>query len=385
MKSIKTKFLWRALFSIVLGCLFIQCVSKEYSSPQGSLTVMTYNVENLFDTLDDAQKSDETYLPKKMKGSYAHRALCAGQSNEYYRSECLNMDWSNSVLERKMRRLANVILQVKGGIGPDVLILQEVENYDVLEQLRLNHLGKANYLPSILVEGPDQRGIDVAILTRLPLVEKPLLHLFARPQKPDEPEPSQPLLASLDGSKIPEVTAKILSQDKHPTRGILQAVLQLPDGSHLTVFGLHLPSQAAPSAQRWAGLRALNELRKKVPSDHFVIAAGDFNITAAEEGRERFWSEKMSKDWLISHQLGCHSCSGTHNYRGEWSFLDVILMSPNLRGAQAWRVSPESIHIPNKSIYQVDHFGSPARFNMGRGQKGVADHWPLALDLVRGT
>ena len=39
-------------------------------------TVMTFNVENLFDNLDDPQKEDETYLPSSMKASKLHIDQC---------------------------------------------------------------------------------------------------------------------------------------------------------------------------------------------------------------------------------------------------------------------------------------------------------------------
>ena len=37
-----------------------------------TFTVMTFNVENMFDNLDDPNKEDETYLPVSMKTSKTH-------------------------------------------------------------------------------------------------------------------------------------------------------------------------------------------------------------------------------------------------------------------------------------------------------------------------
>ena len=57
------------------------------------------------------------------------------------------------------------------GRGADIIALQEVENVAILERLRTEYLADSGYLPAILIEGQDIRGIDVAFLSRLPLAE----------------------------------------------------------------------------------------------------------------------------------------------------------------------------------------------------------------------
>ena len=57
-----------------------------------------------------------------------------------------------------MKNLSEVILYK----SPDILILQEVENIDVLEQLQKKYLLSSGYNHARLVEGKDKRGIDVA-------------------------------------------------------------------------------------------------------------------------------------------------------------------------------------------------------------------------------
>lgn len=345
----------------ILPIVLISCVSKDYKSQPNSLTVMTYNVENLFDTLDDEGKDDETYLPKNQKTSRAHKLKCAGLSKEHYRKECLSKDWNSRLVERKMNRLAHVIKQVRSGQGPDVLIVQEVENLNVLTRFKMNHLNELGYKEIVHIEGPDQRGIDVAMISKLSLLKKPKLHEIDL--KP----------AAKEAGKNP---IKV-----RPTRGILEAQFQLPDGESLTVFGVHFPSQGSPTPYRKVALETLNKARKALAKDELVIAAGDFNITTKEDGEHQlFGNEDMKNLWLVSHYIGCHKCEGTHNYRGDWSFLDVMLFSHNFKYS-SWSLDPQSIRIPNKSIYQKNDFGNPARFSDGRSQLGVSDHWPLAVDI----
>ena len=41
-----------------------------------AITVMSYNVENLFDSLDDPGKDDKAYLPYSLKQSEDHIEAC---------------------------------------------------------------------------------------------------------------------------------------------------------------------------------------------------------------------------------------------------------------------------------------------------------------------
>jgi endonuclease/exonuclease/phosphatase family metal-dependent hydrolase len=55
-------------------------------------------------------------------------------------------------------------------LNADVIALQEVENLDVLKRFRTGHLKKLKYTHAMLVDANDPRQIDVAVLSRFPLV-----------------------------------------------------------------------------------------------------------------------------------------------------------------------------------------------------------------------
>lgn len=95
------------------------------------LSVATFNLRNFFDPIDDPDKSD---------------SVVSGP--EY------------------LRRLKKIATAIHAALGEPVLIaLQEVENRDVLADLvSRTELNSAYGL--ILEEGPDERGIDVALLYR---------------------------------------------------------------------------------------------------------------------------------------------------------------------------------------------------------------------------
>jgi hypothetical protein len=84
-----------------------------------SLTIMTFNVENLFDNVDDPGKEDRTYLALADKQSAEHKAACSEIQVDRWREQCLDWDWSDDIIEQKLAVVAGVILQVGGGRGHD--------------------------------------------------------------------------------------------------------------------------------------------------------------------------------------------------------------------------------------------------------------------------
>jgi endonuclease/exonuclease/phosphatase family metal-dependent hydrolase len=327
-----------------------------------SLLIMTFNVENLFDNVDDPGKDDETFLSLADKQNDAHRARCATIEVRSWRDQCLDWDWSDAAVDRKLHVLADAILQVNEGRGADIVALQEVENIGILERLRTDYLAAAAYLPAILIEGNDLRGIDVAFLSRLPLADPPVLHAIA-----------------FEG---------VAEKQVGDTRGILQADFRLPDGSSLTGFAVHFPAPFHPTGMRETAYAQLNRLLEALPADRPAFAAGDFNTTSSENAKQDLLGRFVRPHWTIAHELGCKGCPGTQYYTADdsWSFLDMILWSPARqapgdRGVDAtWAIRADSVQLANKTAAQVSDAGTPARFRMPEGS-GVSDHWPLVARI----
>jgi endonuclease/exonuclease/phosphatase family metal-dependent hydrolase len=303
------------------------------------IRLMTYNVENLFDTKDAPDKDDETFLPLSKKNNSIQKK-CRKSAKRYWIKDCLETNWTPFKLEKKMERLALVIMSAK----PDVLILQEVENFEVLRDFNQKHLG---YPTVILIEGPDKRGIDVAILSKLPENKAAKIHLQRS-----------------DGGRI------------RATRGILEANLRLPNGENLKVFGIHFPSQGSPTKSRIQSVKMLNSLKKQ--SSGLVIAGGDFNIINSESF---LYKKELSAEWRVSHLEGCHKCKGSNYYhrKRSWSFLDALLFSKNFN--KTWKLDKNSIQIFNSVSVQNNRYGSPAKFEMGKNPTGVSDHWPVVAEI----
>lgn len=349
----------------------VHCKSKSVDSPavapapppsiwtpaSHAVTVMTFNVENLFDTVDDQGKDDMTFLPLAVKASPSHKKKCAKIEVDKWRDQCLNWDWNDDVLKVKLERLGRVINSAKNGQGPDILVLQEVENQRVLQRLVDDQLKDQGY-KIILLEGGDARGIDVAILSRLKTRGAPVLH------------------------QIP--FKKIEERRRRDTRGILQAGFKLPDGRALSVFAVHFPAPFHPYELRADAVAFLNKLKKELPTGTLAIAAGDFNITREEDEAQQVVERFLDANWLVAHKLGCKGCRGTNHYapKNSWSFLDMILVSKEFYdGTLDWKALPASVRILNLGEPEQIHNGAPKDFDP-QAKSGVSDHWPLAMDIV---
>ncbi|PIU00873.1 MAG: hypothetical protein COT74_02945 [Bdellovibrionales bacterium CG10_big_fil_rev_8_21_14_0_10_45_34] len=420
------KLFFRAIVILAgLAILTAGCVSpKDSPKDQGvehgfsskdvrkSFSLMTYNVENFFDTQDDPAKNDQTFLPLAKKQSVAHKNFCRKISKKSWRDECLYLDWSEEVLEEKMRRLAAVIVSVNTSDHnqsqsqsqspnqnqhpnpnqipnpnpnpnstprcPDVLVLQEVENIEVLRRFNDKHLGECGYSEPILIEGHDKRGIDVAMLSRLNLVEVPQLR------------------------EIPfRGKAKKVVGD---SRGILKATFELGGDELVTVFGVHFPAPFHPKVSRIQAFKFLGELAAvERAKGRLVIAAGDFNVPSDEEHKISVWNNAAESECKESYRANgldisamatskataaaaakkLEKCRGTTYYppKKSWSFLDKVLVQSQ---HSKWQVQDSVTRVVNDQDFQRDAQGFPYSQSVVSGKYlGVSDHWPIVVLLKR--
>jgi hypothetical protein len=347
-----------AITAITLALMLSSCSRQQVDDSTAAITIMTMNVENLFDNKDDADKYDLTYLPIGAKQNDTHRATCAEIKVERWRNQCLDWDWSDDILDRKLTVIAGAILAANEGDGPDIIAIQEVENLAILERLRTDYLPDAGYLPAVLIEGHDLRGIDVAFLSRLPLVGEPVLH----------PLPIEGIETARYGD----------------TRGVLEATFLLPDDSLLTGFAVHFPAPFHPTEMRVIAYEQLNDLRNALPQDRMAFAAGDFNTTSRED-RELDMLQRFARPlWVVTNDQGCSNCEGSHYYARDdsWSYLDMILWSPAKNSGEdtTWTIRAGSFAIANEGPGQSTKDHRPARFELPHGD-GVSDHWPVIVTL----
>ncbi|MDO5296338.1 MAG: endonuclease/exonuclease/phosphatase family protein [bacterium] len=103
----------------------------ETNASSIDVRIVSFNVENLFDSIDDPHKKDEETPPKSTED---------------------------------MAKLARALALADG----DVVTLQEVENIGILNDFLDEYL-PGQYPYRALVEGNDMRGIDVAVISKYPI------------------------------------------------------------------------------------------------------------------------------------------------------------------------------------------------------------------------
>lgn len=352
------------LLAITTGCA-ISFKKKEWSLPPKAadeISIMEFNVENLFDTVHDEGTHDYTYMPFAQKQANPElQQKCKETNNNSYRvSECLSTDWNEFALDKKLRNLSEVVLGVDGN-GPDVLLLVEVENENVLKIWNNKYLKEANYNTIALIDGFDLRGIDVGLMSRLPLVGKPKLHKI-----PWQPKNEK------DGEWM------------NRSRGILEVTLKAPNGDPLHFFIGHFPSQANPTYWREQAATFLAKLIADKGPNAMVVAAGDFNITHEEEQNQKYYKNILEPVGAVSHFIGCKDCKGTHNYRRSWSFLDAHVYSQALleKGTGSYRLLPETIDVISYSPVHLKKGKYPNRWDHSK-MDGVSDHFPLYVRIKK--
>ena len=114
-----------------------------------ALVAVFYNVENLFDTIDDPIINDNEFLPNAKK------------------------HWSTRKYKRKLKNIASVIHRIHSDTNhiPFIVGLAEVENRSVLQDLiNQDELRDYNF-DYVHFDSRDARGIDVSLLFNKSLIE----------------------------------------------------------------------------------------------------------------------------------------------------------------------------------------------------------------------
>lgn len=348
------KKFWNFLMLFVIGCFLITCARKTVPSSKKKddiFRVMFYNVENLFDTLDDPTKNDDDFLPQSPK------------------------NWTDERLSQKLNQIAKVIDFVGESHLPDLLGLCEVENRKVLEFLT-HRTSLSSYGYFILhFDSPDPRGIDVALLYRKNIF-KPIKHTY-----------------------YPVV---FQTQTNRNTRDILYAKGIIPNGEEMHVFVNHWSSRMGGEEQsEFKRIEAAKTLRRvvdslfiKSPENHILIM-GDFNDYPDNKSVKDILNASIDSSLqkergklynLMGWQIG--EGKGTYNYKNLWGFLDQFIVSGSLLTKKnktytyfnEARVLKEDFLLQKgkKNENQAKPFSTYAG---NKHQGGYSDHLPIILDF----
>ncbi len=406
------KALRKITSKITLFLLFVFFSSYSIADAK-RVSIMSYNVENLFDAVHDEGKDDWTYLPlfMKDKGSEAYDA-CMSNSNYYYRNLCLKLDWTHETFWIKLVNIAKMIRSYNDYKGPDIIALQEVENIYVLRAMVEYELAGMGYDADniLLVEGPDVRGIDVAIITRFPVAD------YIRYHEVDLNGLNE------DGIYDPDLDRDQI-QKVRPTRGILEVPLRIED-KIVRFFVNHWPSQGNSKEtlkRRKKAARVLMERIDELPKSTLSVALGDFNtvkkenkavfedilMKGASDGKAYF--RDIYEECIIAKGYYCtptpddHKSSltavipeGSYYYKGgkRWNRLDKIFFSDSVFKDKNIKADVRNFAVytpmytypdnPEFNVRSLNDKGFPNRFEYNKKTKkwtGFSDHLPVVMEF----
>lgn len=333
-------WLFSLLFVFGTTFLFGQDQKPEKWKDKKYFTIVNYNVENLFDTVDAPQKKDEEFTPQGKK------------------------QWNSERYYEKLEKLASVIQKVNNEEFPEIIGFQEVENINTLRDLaKTKSLNGAGY-EAIVIEGPDFRGIDCGLLYR-----------------PDAFE--------VIDKKAIEV--KFSDPDAWPTRDILYVKGETKKNV-VHVFVNHWSSrrggQEKSEHKRVLAAKILKKYTDSIMSnfpDQRVVIMGDFN----DEPTNKSLSQTLnagrpgddSKLINLMYPLDDKG-KGTYYYRGSYNMLDNIVVSSNVVQAnKGFRVFVPTGFIFNPDFICYTHKNGDKGPNRTYGGNnyygGYSDHFPV--------
>ncbi len=323
------------------------------SSEVNEVSILTYNVENLFDDVSDG--------------------------TEYQGYDPARDNWNTELFERKLENIAAVIEASIPG-GPDILGLQEIENSHALTRLVESHLSRLGYTEMVMAPSPNS-AFHVAVVSRFP-VSSVRSHMVSVP-------------------------------DRGPRRSILEVRLDI-GGTPLVVFvnhwkskfgggGPHTEPERIESATLLA--RRIRELLHGEP-DLNIVVMGDLNLSYDEyrrvdgvyqtalirlsddyppDFRESgiFLTGDLSQPGTLGPKLVLYSPwkeggqLGSYSYQGSWETIDHVLLGPNFDNGRGLEYESFSVVAPS---FALTNRGTPLRWDTER-RTGYSDHLPLLLRL----
>ena len=331
-------------------------------------TIAFYNVENLFDTINDSGTGDDEYLPK-------------GEQS-----------WTGEKYRTKLSNIARVLSEIGNDENPSpptIIGFAEIENRRVLENLIKQPALIEKGYGIVHFDSRDSRGTDVGFLYRkkdfrpisyknIPLIIKDSL-LANKGQavkrgKKDRKKPS-PIL---------------FTRDQLLVSGLL-------DGEEIHFIVNHWPSRyggekkSSPYREAAAALnRKIIDSLLRINSNAKIITMGDFNDGPYNNSITKVLKAKGFKDGLQPDELFnpmdaiSRKGEGTVAYRDAWDLFDQIIVSRSLisKDYSSYRYWKASIF---NAAYLCQPTGKYRSYPLrnANGEAGYSDHFAVYMYLIK--
>lgn len=340
----------RAIFIACLLAVSITLLSQEKKEFHIA-TIAFYNVENLFDTINQPEVDEKEYNPQS------------------------NKNWNSEKYFKKIERLSTTIVKIgaeKTAEPPAVIGLCEVENRMVLQDLVDAPAMKPYNYQIVHYDSWYLRGVDVALLYRA-----------------DYFEPTNSITHRIYFSK--GVTFQ--SRDHLLVSGRL-----LGEEIHFVV--MHWPSRRGGEKRSRQlrieaaelSLQIVDSIRK-INNDAHVVLLGDLNDDPTNHSVQKTLKASFSRDDISETRLFNPMYDlykkgvGSLAWRDSWNLFDQFIITTSLLNKESSRLLFYSAHVFNKTFLMQPEGrfkGYPLRTYVGDTyMEGYSDHFPVFIYLIK--
>lgn len=339
------------IFVLTFVVTFVNAQKLEKNKNYFLSAIGFWNVENLYDTLNDQWKNDEDFTPS---GTNA---------------------WSGPRYRTKIDHLADVISQMATDVTPDglaILGLCEIENKSVVKDLvNSPRLKKRNY-QIVHIEGPDARGVDPSFIYN-------------------------PTYFKVNKAISYHVT--YVTDTAHKTRDIL-VVSGSFLGEPLTVLVNHWPSrrggEMASRPNRNAAAKVARHIADSITNVNpgaKIAIMGDFNddpINVCIKDVIKTYSDitkPKENEFYNPMEKPYNDGIGSLAWQDSWNLFDQIMLNkPWLpKNYEGWQYY--AVRIFNKAFLKSDfgnYKGYPFRtYSGGAYTAGYSDHFPVYVVIAK--
>lgn len=342
----------RLIAALVLlhSCASVRSTSEEQKVAVNVVGIGFYNLENLFDTINQPNL-DEEFLPD---GS---------------------MRWTGMKYRAKLKNMAYAISRIGTDVTPggvSVLGVCEIENRGVLEDLVKEPAIADRTYRIVHYDSPDRRGVDVGLLYN------PRDFIVTGSKSYRMNLPADSLFHTRD---ILLVSGYLLSEKLHVIVGHWPSRI-----------GGEVASAPKRNAAAETTRHIVDSLYKHEP-DAKIVIMGDLNDDPSNESTAKILQAKRNRDDVPRQGLYnpmwriLDSGVGSLAYNNQWNLFDQIIISEPLLHEDNSRLRFWKAEVFNKRflVQQEGAFrGSPLRTHAGGvWLNGYSDHFPTLIYLVK--
>ncbi|MDR2928611.1 MAG: endonuclease/exonuclease/phosphatase family protein [Cytophagaceae bacterium] len=340
--------------SIILCSLFLGYAHLSCSQQSRVGIVAFYNIENLYDTIDNKDVSDTEFTPESPK------------------------KWNSQRYWERIDRTAEVISKFghhENIPGAAIVGLSEIENSGVLNDLvKAKPIRHLDY-HIVQFDSPDRRGVDVALLYQpryFKVTTAKAVPLYVYDNKTKE---------------------RIFTRDQLVVSGIF-------DGEPMHFIVNHWPARRGSGPPNgWLRNEAAKLARSLVDSiakaepNAKVIVMGDLNDDPTDESIRLYMKARDDRNRLSDDQMfntmGAYFRRGVGSlaYQDKWNLFDQIIITQSFLERKQTGYRFHSARVFNDSFLteqQGRYKGYPKRTYVGNEYKGgYSDHFPVYIVLAK--